>query len=296
MKFIPNAISSKVATALLKSQKHSPTILFAAGVVGVIGTAVLASRATLKLDEILDETREYIEVMDTVDRDDYTNDDLIKDKALLYTKTVLKIGKLYGPTIILGAASISALTGSHYILTRRNVALTAAYAAIEKGFRQYRDRVVEDLGEDQDRKYLYGVEERKVTVVDDEGKKTRVTVDSATCTSPYGRLFNDSNRNWQRYPEYNYLWLRGHQNYLNDRLNSRGFLFLSDVYDALGFDQTPASRVVGWLSKKNGGTDGFVDFGIFDDKDVLRIHDYMVGLEGELFLDFNVDGNIYDKI
>lgn len=297
MRFIPAAVSSKVAMTVLKTQKHSPTLLFAAGVVGIVGTVVLASRATLKLEEVLTEANTTLEAIETVDQHkDYSDQDRVKDKALVYVQTGIKIAKLYGPAVLVGAASIGALTGSHQILTRRNAALTAAYAAIEKGFREYRDRVVADLGEDQDRKYRYGVEEKKITVVDDDGKKTRVAFDTATCTSPYGRLFHEGNVNWKPLPEYNYLFLRGQENYLNDRLTARGFLFLSDVYDALGFEQTSASRVVGWLSKANGGTDGFVDFGIFDSSDYLRIHEYMVGQEGELFLDFNVDGTIYDKI
>lgn len=297
MRFIPNAVTRKAAMAVLKTQKHSPTILFAAGVVGVVTTVVLASRATLKLDEIVDDAKETLEAFETVKGNpEYTEEDRIKDKALFYVQTGIKIGKLYAPAVAVGVASIGMLAGSHRILTKRNVAITAAYSALEKGFRSYRDRVVEDLGSEKDREYLHGVEKHKETVIDKDGKKTKVETKVPKNTSPYGVLFRQDNPNWNRLPEYNLLFLRAQQNYLNDRLNARGHVFLNEVLDALGIEHTPAGCVVGWLSSQNGGVDGAIDFGIFDDRDALRVYDYVTGHEGELFLDFNVDGLIQDKI
>ena len=56
----------------------------------------------------------------------------------------------------MGGLSIAALTRSHNILTKRNAALTAAYGALEKGFSEYRARVVEKYGEEEDRDFRYG--------------------------------------------------------------------------------------------------------------------------------------------
>lgn len=297
MKFIPNAITSKVATTALKLSKQSPHILFGAGVIGVVTAAVLASRATLKLDKIVDDAKEQLEEFDSiVNKDEYTDEDRLKDKAQLYALTAVKIGKLYAPSVLLGAASIGMLTGSHTVLTKRNAALTAAYAAIEKGFQQYRDRVIEDLGEDKDRQYRFGLEKRSVTEMDEDGKKTKVDTVVRTGTSPYGVIFHEGNPNWKSLPEYNYFFLRCIERSLNDKLTAKGYVFLRDVLEELGFEPTPASCVVGWLSKDNGGKDGYISFGVFDDHNLLRVHQYMVGVEGELYLDFNVDGVIYEKI
>jgi hypothetical protein len=294
MKFIPNAISSKVAVAALKVRTGSPTLLFAAGVVGVVGTVVLASRATLKLSTILDETNDKLADVRSLQHKKYSEDDRTKDKVIVTAGAALSIAKLYAPAIGLGVLSIACLTGSHHILSKRNAAVTAAYAALERGFREYRARVVNDQGVDKDRQYLYGIEKEKVTETDADGNKKTVTRKVATGVSPYGVLFHEGNPNWQRFPEYNFLFLRAIQNMANDRLNSRGFLLLNDVYDDLGVDRTTAGCVVGWI--RDGDGDGFVDFGIFDDLDTLRLHDFVTGREGELFLDFNVDGIVYDKI
>lgn len=294
MKFIPNGVTSKVAMAVLKAKKNSPTVMFVGGVAGIVTTVVLASRATLKLEEVLDEAKKTSELIDTVlTQDAYTTEDRVKDKALLMVKTGIQIGKLYFPAVVLGGLSIAALTGSHVVLSRRNVALTAAYATLEKGFKEYRARVVEDLGEERDKVYARDIRVHKVTETDENGKRTIAEKKMQSSVSPYGKLFREGNPNWNNVPEYNYLFLRGIQNQCNDMLQARGHLLLNDVYDELGFERTKAGMVVGWLV--NGKGDGYVDFGIFDDKDALRIHDFITGREGELYLDFNVDGNIYDK-
>lgn len=297
MKFLPNAITSKVATTALKLSKQSPHILFGAGVVGVVAAAVLASRATLKLENIVDEAKEKLEEIDSVsNHNEYSDEDRVKDKAQLYALTALKVTKLYGPAVLVGAASIGCLTGSHTVLTKRNAALTAAYAAIEKGFQQYRDRVIDDLGEEKDRQYRFGLEKHLETAVGEGGKKTQTETIVRTGRSPYGVIFHEGNPNWKPLPEYNYFFLRVVERSLNDRLNAKGYIFLKDVLEELGFEPTPASCVVGWLSEENGGKDGRVSLGVFDDPDQMRVHQYMVGVEGELYLDFNVDGVIYDKI
>lgn len=295
MKFVPNAISSKAALAVLKTQKHSPKLLFAGGVVGVVGTVVLASRATLKVDEVLTATNDKLSDIRSLDGDErYSAEDAQKDKAIVYAHAALAIGKLYAPAVGLGVLSIGMLAGSNHILTKRNAALTAAYAAVDKGFREYRERVASEFGEEKDKEFLYGVETKTHVHTDKNGKKVKTETKVATKVSDYGRLFHEGNPNWNRTPEYNFLFLRGIQQMANDQLRSRGFLLLNDVYDDLGLERTQAGCVVGWLADGDG--DGYVDFGIFDDASALRIYDYVTGREGELYLDFNVDGIIYDKI
>ena len=80
----------------------------------------------------------------------------------------------------------------------------------------------------------------------------------------------------------------------NDRLNAKGFVFLNDVYKDLGLEQIPAGQAVGWYKNNKRGGDNFVDFGIFENPD--RFNDFMAGREGSIWLDFNVDGVIYDLI
>lgn len=299
MKLIPNEVSSKLALSVLKTRKHSPKIMFAAGIVGVVGTVVLASRATLRLDEVLEETQEKLREVDEIDQErfpGYTDEDRVKDKAKLYARGALDVTKLYAPAAIVGVASIGLLTGSHVVLSRRNAALGAAYAAVSEAFKEYRARVVEDGGEEKDRKYRYGIKKVDETIVAEDGTKKKVKRSVATGLSEYSRIYGPGLPNWQSNPELNLIFLRGIQNMCNDRLHANGYLFLNDVYDELGIDRTPAGQVVGWLRSDRTDGDGFVDFGIFNDENSLSIYDYVTGQDDGLLLDFNVDGVVYEKI
>ena len=104
--------------------------------------------------------------------------------------------------------------------------------------------------------------------------------------SQYARFFDDRCPGWSENPEYNIMFLKQQQNYLNAKLRNQGYLFLNDVYNQLGIPITAAGQCVGWLyDEDNPVGDNFVDFGtnIFrGGRDIL--------------LDFNVDGMIIDKI
>lgn len=293
MKFVPEVISRQVARSTLLTQKASPELLLGVGIVGLVGSTVLACRATLKVDEVLNESKSKLDLAKTLQHDDYSETDRSRDISLVYFQSGVKIVRLYAPAIIVGGLSIYALTSSHRILTRRNVALTAAYGALEKGFNEYRARVVDKYGEDEDRNFRYGTQE--VEIVDEKGKKKTVTRVSPDEPSIYARFFDPVSPSWQKEPEYNLYFLRCQQNYANDLLKSRGHVFLNEVYDMLGLERSKAGAVVGWLLSRNGDTDNFVNFGVFDGREQVA-RDFVNGREGAILLDFNVDGVIYDKL
>lgn len=294
MKFVPAAITKAVGRNSLLLQKSSPQVLFGAGIVGVVGSTVLACRATLKMDEILNEGRDKLEMARNLDHPEYSEKDRSRDISLVYIQTSVRIVRAYAPAIILGGLSIAALTSSHRILTSRNAALTAAYTALDEGFKQYRARVVEKYGEDEDRNLRYGTTE--ITTEDSKGKRKTTLRVGPGDPSIYARFFDESSSSWSREPEYNRIFLSCQQNYANDLLRSRGHVFLNEVYDMLGIPRSEAGAVVGWLLTPNGSTDNHVSFGVFDDKQNERVRDFVNGYEGSILLDFNVDGIIYDKI
>jgi hypothetical protein len=293
MKLVPVAIGRGVARSTLLAQKNSPGFLLGAGVVGMVGTTVLASRATLKVHAIKEEAKTNLEMARTLQHDDYSETDRQKDISLIYFQTSIKVARLYAPAVILGGLSIAALAHSHNILTRRNAALTAAYAALDKGFNEYRARVVEKYGEEEDRNLRYGTREVEVVDPDTKEKKTVKRVDPGD-PSIYARFFDNSSASWSKEPEYNLIFLQCQQNYANDLLRARGHVFLNDVYDMLGIPRSKAGAVVGWILSPNGDTDNFINFGVFDDRE--RTRDFVNGFEGAILLDFNVDGIIYDRI
>jgi hypothetical protein len=288
---IKNAVTSKAARQLLLARKNSPHLLFGAGVIGVAAGTVLACRATLKVDVHISDAQSKLKEIQHHEHVDYNEDDRKKDMAIVYVQTAMKICKLYGPSIIILGGSVAMLTSSHTILTRRNAGLTAAYAALEKGFNEYRKRVTDELGEEKDREFRYGYEACEVDTED--GKKTVVHRVKDGAPSIYARFFDEFSVNWSRRPEYNKIFLMAQQNYANDMLRARGHVFLNEIYDALGLERSSAGSVVGWVLDKGG--DSYIDFGIFDGNKE-KVRDFVNGREGSVLLDFNVDGVIYDKI
>lgn len=309
MKTKLNKLTTMVTNATgrtgLKISKHSPEILLVAGVVGIIGSTVLACRATLKLDTVVDEAKVTVDRINdakvNMDPEKYSETDAQKDLFITYMQTGVKIFKLYAPAITLGVLSISSILYSHKIMKGRNVALMAAYKGIDEAFKSYRKRVVEDLGVEKDREYKYGVKKDSevVSVFDKDGNeidRIKKDIDVITDHSQYAVLFEEfmangiKNPHWNRNAEYNMTHLKCQQNFANDLLQSRGHLFLNEVYDMVGGPEmrTPAGAIVGWI--KDSG-DNFVDFGIFDcstdDNDKY---------DNAILLDFNVDGVVYDKI
>jgi hypothetical protein len=283
-----------VARNTLLAKKNSPGVLLGAGIVGMVGSTVLACRATLKMDSVLDETASKLDRAKSLEHPEYSERDRQKDISLIYIQTGVKVAKLYAPAILVGGVSIAALTSSHNILSRRNVALTAAYGALERGFNEYRARVVDKYGFEEDQAFRYGT--REVEIEDSEtGKKRTVTRVALHDPSIYARFFDECSSSWQKEPEYNLFFLKSQQNYANDLLRARGHVFLNEVYDMVGVPRSKAGAVVGWLLSRNGETDNFINFGVFDGR-TEQARDFVNGFEGAILLDFNVDGVIYDKI
>lgn len=301
---IPDAIALKAGNAALKASQNSPHILFGVGIAGFVGTVVLASRATLQVDEVLEKAetdrnnadRLFAENNEIKERGEtpkyqYDEQDYMRDKVYIYVQTTIALGKLYAPAIIVGSVSILCLTKSHQILTSRNTALTAAYAALQKSYTEYRKRVRKEIGEDKERDLYFDAVYEEIE--NSEGTKETVKKIGPNAYSPYAKFFDELCPNWEKVPEYNYLFLRAQQNYANDKLRSRGHLFLNEVYDMLGLEHTYQGQVVGWVL--NGDGDNYVDFG-FMDRDKRGARDFVNGREGAILLDFNVDGVIMDKV
>lgn len=294
LQLVKNAVTSKVGRQLLIGRKNSPTILFAGGLVGVVASTVMACKATLQLEGVLDQAEKDHEIADSLaHRDDSGRRQVTH--AQIKRHTAGKIIRLYAPSVGVGLVSIGALTGSHVTLNRRNAALMAAYSALDRGFNEYRARVREEFGEEKDRELRYDTETRTEVIETADGPKAIETkVAGPHARSVYSKIFDDTSPNWNRKPEYNRIFLQATQNYATDKLHARGHLFLNEVYEMLGLPHTKAGSIVGWIVSKDG--DNYVDFGIFNNIDDDHIRDFINGYEPNILLDFNVDGIIYDKI
>lgn len=294
-----NGVASK---AVMKLKKHSPEILVVAGIAGTVVSAVLACKATTKVAEILDETKGTLDTihegMETgaINGQEYTTEDGKKDTVVVYAQTGVKLAKLYGPAIILGTLSITSILASNNILRKRNVALGAAYAAIDKSFKEYRGRVIERFGEQVDTELKYGIKAKKFEEIEvdpetDKEKKIKKTVMVAdpNLQSDYAVYFDSKSRNYETNPDYNRMFLKAQQAFANDKLQTRGHLFLNEVLDDLDLPRTPAGQIVGWTKD---GPDGYVNFRIIEvERETEDGHH-----EPALLLDFNVEGNIWEKM
>lgn len=297
-----------------KANRKSPELLMVGGVVGIVVSTVMACRASRKVDEVIQEHVNRKEEIDAEDHEAF-NEGLEYNRKRERTKNVMHTGmafaKLYGPSITLGILSLGCIFRSNNILKKRNIALAAAYKTLDDGFRKYRERVIEHLGEDVERRIRLGAREETIEVktVDKNGKeKTKkekvevIDTDNLDYSlSPYARLFDELSTKWQDDPEYNRFFLDQTQNYANDYLIAHGYLFLNQVYEWLGFKKTLAGQQVGWIyDPKNGSGDNYVDFGI---RTIYKrgtagdpvAKQFINNMEPVIWLDFNVDGLIMNE-
>lgn len=302
-----NGITNKIGGTLGKIgfglKKRSPEILVTAGVVGAVVSAVMACKATTKLDGILEATKEELDkIHEYADKPEiaekYNEEDVKKDTAIVYAHAGMKLARLYAPAVTLGALSIGGILASNGILRKRNAAFAAAYAVANRTYQEYRGRVVERFGKEVDQQLQCGAKSVEVeeTVTDEKGreKKVKRTVEVADPNaSGYMKYLTRANQNWEDNVEYVEMFLRAQQNYANDKLRAVGHLTLNEVYDMLGMQDTKAGMVVGWIYDPNHPNgDNYVEF------DVRRVHlpNERGEYEDAYAIDFNVDGNIYDRM
>lgn len=299
-----NSATRALSKAGLALKKHSPDILIAVGIVGTVTSTVMACKASTKAGEILEKSKEELEKVREVANnpqyaDEYTDKDYKKDLTIVYAKTGMEFVKLYGPAVALGAASVACILTGHGILRKRFVELSAAYAAVDTSFKEYRGRVVERFGKDLDKELKYNIKNKELeeVVVDENGNESVVKTTIQTAEpSEYARFFDETCTCWDRNSEYNLTFLKMRQSEANDRLRLRGHLFLNEVYDMLGMQRTKAGNIVGWVYDPNNPDhkgDDYVDFGIYDLYDANK-RAFVNGYEKSILLDFNVDGNIWD--
>ena len=308
-----NKLSRSIHKVGFKFKKHSPEILTGAGIVCVVASTVMACKATTKLSTILDETNEqtdqihgYVEKNGYSEK--YSEKDEKKDLAIVYTKSAMNVAKLYGPSVLVGVLGVTSILAGNNILRKRNVALTAAYTAVDNGFKKYRERVVERFGEAVDRELKNNARKEEIEVVEtDENGETNTVKKTAYVVNPsdiseYARFFEEytvddkgnriKNTYWTSNNEYNLMFLKKAESFANDKLRINGYLFLNEVYEMLGIPKTKAGQVVGWVyDEKNPVGDNYVDFGLY--KDNLSYSDFVNGYDPAILLDFNVDGNIW---
>lgn len=300
---IMKSISGVVNKTTMSLKKHSPEILVVAGVVGAVASAVIACKATTKVGKITEEAKNAIDTIHESEKngvtpagETYTKEDCQKDLAITYVQTGIKYAKLYAPAVILGSLSVTSILASNNILRKRNVALGAAYAAIDKSYKEYRGRVIERFGEQVDRELKYNIKAKKFEEIETDpetGKqkkvKKTVMVTDPNLQSDYAVYFDNKSRYYETNMDYNRMFLKAQQQYANDKLQARGHVYLNEVLDDLDLPRTPAGQIVGWTKD---GPDGYINFRIIEVERETEDGRH----EPALLLDFNVEGDIWSQM
>lgn len=317
MKFDDISKTAKMAVnkVKFKGKQYSPEILLATGIVtGVAAVAVAVYQSITKTPDIIEDTKTTIDKIHEVSlkqetyglsegEEKYTPEDRKKDLVLVYTKTSLKFAKVYAPAIVLEIVSVTSILASNNIIKSRNAALASAYAAIDRTFKDYRRRVVEELGEDVDNRFRYNIKAKTVDVIEtnEDGeaitKRKKVDVAELDENDAYSVWFDEDCYYWDKDPVKALANLKQAEKYLNDLFHAKGYLFYNDIREYLGYPRTQEGQVIGWLDRpEDPDRDCHISFGILD-----KIHreantDFINGYEPYCLLSFNCDGPILNHL
>lgn len=298
---IPSSVTRALSKAMFKVRKWSPELLIGLGAIGVVGSTVLACKATLKLEDTVAEEREKVETsrrcIEEAQTEEYKK--LAKQNlTVTYLKAGANIAKLYAPAVGVGILSLASIFASNDISRKRNVAVTAAYAELLAHMKDYEQKVIDKFGKEANEELKGIVAAPETEEVTGAPKSEVINSDEKKFNpGPYSKIFDETNPWWEKDAEYNLMFLRAREAQANDKLRAKGRLFLNEVYELLGMEPTKAGQVVGWIYKSNPEEnktgDNYVSFGLYD-VDNPSARRFVNGLERSVVLNFNVDGNIFE--
>lgn len=304
MSFKTNAMTFLKRSQFVAS-RNAPSIMTYVGVGGFVATVGLAIRATSKMDEVSPKLRSQVEAVKTEiaeNAETISKKDASERLAKAYIDVAKVVVRIYSPTLATGTVSILLVLGGHGMMVKRQTQLVALYTALDTSYRAYRARVREELGAEREDHIYRRPAMRALDAVETdadgnpvEGADTTQIDMGGQNPSPYARFFDPASPNWVKEAEWNLMFLRAQEKWANDRLRQYGYLFLNEVYEALGLERSQSGQMVGWKLDNDGtarpGTDGFISFGLGDIYDE-NARAFINGQENIALLDFNVDGII----
>lgn len=209
-----------VKSAKVTLVKHSPEILTGIGITGLVTTTVLAVRATPKALKLIEEVKKTE-----------------KKDSLTALETVKTTWKCYVPAAAIGVTSVACLIGASSVNARRNAALATAYKLSETAFHEYKNKVVETLGEKKERHIHDEIDK-------DHMEKNPVNKSSVIVTEKGNTLCYD--RTFGQYFKSDIEKIKKAVNELNRQLLIHDYVSLNDFYDELGIPHIPIGDDMGW--------------------------------------------------
>lgn len=279
--------------------KNLPEILLWGGIGLGAASTVSACVATVDATEVIKSMKLNLELSDKIvdENGDTDEAEAKRMRTRVYMRTIGQLMKLYAPAAGLGAASAACLISSNHISRKRSAALAAAYVALDNSFRKYRKNVNDKYGAESDRELRFTERERTTnTVINDETgeEATIISVDNRPVAYGTAFEFNETCRGHMNDPAYNIAFLEGQERYANNLLMTRSYLFLNEVYAALGKEPTVEGHVLGWIwDSENPENNPGVRFCVFE---TSRFNELTGEVEQVLLLEPNVQGPILEKV
>lgn len=258
--------------------KNAPTLSIGAGVVGLVGAVYLSGKAAVKTQDILAEHREemkqeddaYEEVI-VLRQDDpealpeVTEKSHNAAKLSISMQTGVKLLKAYGPTLAITGLSIASIVYGRNIFQKRLSSLAAALQITTATLERYRTAVAEETGEEKEveifksatQKHLERMGNQIDSLEESSSARNKVS------RTAFARWFDQSNSMWTNQPGENRFLIANSQNYFNDLLHRRGYVFLNEVYTHLGFQPVPEGQTMGWV-RNSDFPDAVIDFDVFN--------------------------------
>lgn len=294
---IGNTMVKAINTGMLFAKKYAPQIMFGCGAVSLIGAVGFSAKAGYDI-HAENERHKSVKQQSVYDDVVVPKSEYDENTEMLRANDIMHVGniaKSVAPAAILTIISLGCFTGSTIILNKRNTAVMAAYKACDEAFKQYRERIADIFGEDEEKLIKLGLTKNEnellpVDNLDEEESEDTYTQNSNTHTQ-HAVFFDEASPYWSKIPMFNKNFLISVQNEMNEQLHKKGHVFLNEVFDRVGVPRTPAGSIEGWI---DDGTDK-ISFGIFNAESVAA-RDFVNGYEKSILLDFNVDGVIYDLI
>lgn len=221
--------------------KHSPEILTGLGIAGMITSTVLAVRATPKALKLIEEKKEEIN-QNTFERHinkDYSLKNHMEIDKLTAKETIKTVWKCYIPSAILTSASIACLIGANSVHIRRNAVLATAYRLSETIATEYRNKVVETIGEKKEESIRDKVNKERL-------EKNPVVTNEVILTEKGNTLCYDHMSG--RYFKSDIEKIKKAINEINRQINQSYYVSLNELYDELGLERTSLGDELGWNS------------------------------------------------
>lgn len=289
--------------------EHAPGILMGTGTVGTVLTIISFGKAVLKFQDDLKVHNERLEKLDEIKQRKEAGDesmdivdiDIPKYRKSVYIDTIKRGVVTFGPSVILGTLSIGSFFAAAGILNKRYLGAMATLSTVIKEKDLLESNVAKEFGAEKLAE-LKGVIKEPSKIPGDENSEdvseTEGAGDLGYSASPslFAKFFDESNPNWEKSAESNRFFLQSVENRCNFILRNRGYLFLNEVYRALGMEETQAGQFFGWkfyddpaVAKEKGAANR-VSFGLFDTDSPAKIS-FINGHERSILLEFNVDKN-----